>query len=67
MNRSAINAEVEYRLRMQERDLTPAPHHHEVSERAERRPGLLSRLRAWLNTRPRARWERPGRPSAELR
>lgn len=66
MNRSAINAEVEYRLRMQERERAPAPHHHEVPEEERKQPGLLARLLASLKTKPRVQWERPGRQSMEF-
>lgn len=62
MNRSVIDGEVEYRLRMQERER--AQHHHEVSE-MEARPGLLARLLASLKRdraqRPPLDWERAGR------
>jgi hypothetical protein len=67
MNRSAINAEVEYRLRMQERERAPAPHHHEVPAKERKQPGLLARALASLKTKPRVQWERPGRPSVELK
>lgn len=69
MNRSALNAEVEYRVRMQERE---RPRHtHAIPERKEERRGILSRLVVLLkkgrNRQPQPAWIRASRPVAKLK
>lgn len=68
MHRSALNAEVEHHLRMQEREraLARAQHDHEVPEMEDEQTGLLGRLLAALkskkNQQPELEWKRrPGR------
>ncbi|MDT8306755.1 MAG: hypothetical protein RRC07_12535 [Anaerolineae bacterium] len=69
MNRSALNAEVEYRLRMYESERTR--HSHAVPEMEEERRGFLSRLVVLLkkgrNRQPQLEWIRTSRPVAKLK
>lgn len=69
MNRSALNAEVEYRLRMHERERTR--HSHATPEMNEERCGFLSRLVVLMKKgrkqQPRLEWTGAGRPDAKLK
>lgn len=71
MNRSALNAEVEYHLRRQERERQLAQPHHEVVEMEAKRAGLLSRLAARLRRNREQKspldWERAGRRVPNLK
>jgi hypothetical protein len=68
MNRSALNAEVEYHLKMQELKRAQGQHRHEVPEMEEEQPGLLSRLSARLKRKqqPELEWKRPRRSAPGL-
>jgi hypothetical protein len=64
MNRSALNAEVQYRLRMQERARAEARSRNTVPEMEEEADGFFARLLARRRKRAerRATWLRRSRP-----